>query len=80
MGMTHKERWEQRREKEREQQLQKEAEEALLLQQYLRKKQAERDLLDEREAKRLKDYLSKGPRRYRDTGPRVTTPHRPICA
>ena len=47
------------REKEREQKLQKEAEEALLLQQYLRRKQAERELLEEREAKRLKDYLSK---------------------
>ena len=45
--------------KEREQRLQKEAEEALLLAQYLRRKQAERELLEEREAKRLKDYLSK---------------------
>ena len=59
MAMTHKERWERRREKEREQRLQKEAEEALLLAQYLRRKQAERELLEEREAKRLKDYLSK---------------------
>ena len=48
-----------RRAREREQQLQKEAEEALLLQQYLRRKQAERALLEEREAKRLKDYLNK---------------------
>ena len=45
--------------KEREQQLQKEAEEALLLAQYLRRKQAERALLEEREAKRLKDYLDR---------------------
>ena len=59
MAMTHKERWERRRQKEREQKLQKEAEEALLLKQYLRRKQAERDLLDAREAKRLRDYLSK---------------------
>ena len=45
--------------KQREELLKQEAEEALLLAQYLRRKQAERDLLDEREAKRLKDYLSK---------------------
>ena len=48
-----------RRAREREQRLQKEAEEALLLQQYLRRKQAEREILEEREAKRLKDYLNK---------------------
>ena len=46
-------------EKQREERLQKEAEEALLLAQYLRRKQAERELLEEREAKRLRDYLSK---------------------
>ena len=40
MAMTHRERWERHREKEREQQLQKEAEEALLLAQYLRRKQS----------------------------------------
>ena len=44
----------------REQQLQKEAEEALLLQQYLRRKQAERELVEEREAKRLRDYQQEG--------------------
>ena len=59
MALSHKERWERRREKEREERLQKEAEEALLLAQYLRRKQAERDLLDAREAKRLRDYLNK---------------------
>ena len=46
-------------EKQREERLREEAEEALLLAQYLRRKQAERELLEEREAKRLKDYLSK---------------------
>ena len=46
-----------RREREREEQLQKEAEEALLLQQYLRRKAMERELVERREAKRLRDYL-----------------------
>ena len=59
MAMTHKERWERRRAKEREQRLQKEAEEALLLQQYLRRKKAESELLKEREAQRLRDYLNR---------------------
>ena len=59
MAMTHKERWEKRREKEREQQLQKEAEEALLLAQYLRRKAMERELVERREAKRLRDYLNR---------------------
>ena len=45
--------------KQREELLQQEAEQALLLAQYLRRKEAERALLEEREAKRLKDYLSK---------------------
>ena len=48
-----------RRAREREQRLQKEAEEALLLQQYLRRKQAERALLEEREEKRLQQYLQR---------------------
>ena len=59
MAMTHKERREQRRQKEREQQLQKEAEEALMLAQYLRRKAMERELVERREAKRLRDYLSR---------------------
>ena len=59
MAVTHMERWKRRKEKEREQRLQKEAEEALLLQQYLRRKKAEADLLKEREAKRLREYLDR---------------------
>ena len=48
-----------RQQRWREQQLQKEAEEALLLAQYLRRKQAERELLEERESLRLKQYLQR---------------------
>ena len=59
MAMTHKERWERRREKERQQRLQKEAEEALLLAQYLRRKAMERELIERREAKRLREYLNR---------------------
>ena len=57
MAMTHKERWERRREKEREQKLQKEAEEALLLQQYLRRKQAERELLEGEDRRAMTEKL-----------------------
>ena len=46
-----------RRAREREERLQREAEEALLLAQYLRRKTMERELAEEREAKRLRDYL-----------------------
>jgi len=59
MAMSHKERRERRQEKEREQQLQQEAEEALMLAQYLRRKVMERELVERREAKRLRDYLNK---------------------
>ena len=45
--------------KQREEKLQQEAEEALLLAQYLRRKAMERELVEQREAKRLKDYLSR---------------------
>ena len=45
--------------KQREERLKPEAEEALLLAQYLRRKQMEQELVERREAKRLKDYLSK---------------------
>ena len=45
--------------KQREERLKQEAEEALLLAQYLRRKQMEQELVERREAKRLKDYLSK---------------------
>ena len=55
---TRKEAWDSRRAKEREERLQKEAEDALLLAQYLRRKNAEAELKEEREAKRLKEYLS----------------------
>ena len=55
---TRKEAWEARRAKAREERLQKEAEEALLLAQYLRRKNAEAALKEEREAKRLKEYLA----------------------
>ena len=48
-----------RRAREREQRLQKEAEEALLLAQYLRRKQMERELVERREAKRLQQYLQR---------------------
>ena len=48
-----------RRAKEREERLKKEAEEALLLAQYLRRKNAEAELLREREAKRLKEFLER---------------------
>ena len=56
---TRREAYQARRAKEREQRLQKEAEEALLLAQYLRRKNAEADLQREREAKRLEEYLAK---------------------
>ena len=56
---TRREAIEARRAKEREERLQKEAEEALLLAQYLRRKNAEAELQQEREAKRLKEYLAK---------------------
>ena len=45
--------------KQREELLKQEAEEALLLAQYLRRKQAERALLEEREEKRLQQYLQR---------------------
>ena len=45
--------------KRREERLREEAEEALLLAQYLRRKAMERELVERREAKRLRDYLSK---------------------
>ena len=56
---TRREAFEARRAKEREERLQKEAEEALLLAQYLRRKSAEAELQQEREAKRLKEYLAR---------------------
>lgn len=46
-------------EKQREERLQREAEEALMLAQYLRRKRMERELVERREAKRLRDYLNK---------------------
>jgi len=55
---TRREAFEARRAKEREERLQKEAEEALLLAQYLRRKNAEAKLQQEREARRLKEYLA----------------------
>ena len=56
---TRKEQQQARRAKAREERLQKEAEEALLLAQYLRRKNAEAELQQEREAKRLKEYLAR---------------------
>ena len=55
---NRREAYQARRAKEREERLQKEAEEALLLAQYLRRKNAEAELKEQREAKRLKEYLS----------------------
>ena len=59
MAMTHKERWARRLKKNVSSSCREEAEEALLLAQYLRRKQAERELLEEREEKRLKQYLQR---------------------
>ena len=56
---TRREAFETRRAKEREERLRKEAEEALLLAQYLKRKNAEARLKHERETKRLREYLAK---------------------
>ena len=56
---TRKEQQQARRTKAREERLQKEAEDALMLAQYLRRKNAEAELQQGREAKRLKKYLAK---------------------
>ena len=56
---TRREAFQARRAKEREERLKKEAAEALLLAQYLRRENAEAELKEQREAKRLKEYLAK---------------------